>query len=793
MTHGDTVPTTVREAADRHAALIDIIEQARAAYYDRDEPTLSDADYDRYYRELEDLEAAYPQLAGGDSPTHSVGGTAVTTFAPSPHLERMMSLDDVFSLEELAAWEDRVRADLGTDVPMTVEVKVDGLAVNLLYEAGVLVRAATRGDGRTGEDVTANVATIACIPHRLAGHVVPDRVEIRGEIYFPVADFAALNEARVLAGERPFVNPRNAAAGSLRQKDPSITASRPLAMLAHGIGAVESTDGTFTAPTTQYGWYQQIQAWGLPVSPHTQRLTGPDAISQRIDQLGHMRHSLDHEIDGVVIKVDDLDLQRALGTTSRAPRWASAYKFPPEEVHTRLLDIRVQVGRTGRVTPFGVMETVLVAGSHVSRATLHNASEVARKGVLIGDMVVLRKAGDVIPEIVGPVVAARNGTERPFVMPTQCPSCGAPLAPAKEDDVDLRCPNQASCPAQITERLAFIGARQALDIEGLGTESALALTQPEANRDLVVAALVAGEPVQLADNSILTFHPDLLEAEDHADLFSHAEALLPAPATPALRSEADLFDLSAQTVKDVHTWQYGPLLKSVRETTGRDSGWKHVRTFWSSGVRKKDGSFRKGQEERPSKGLDNMLRELDAAKSQPLWRVINALSIRHVGPTAAQALAAAFPSMERLRGASIEELSTVDGVGATIAESLIDWFSVQWHRDIVEAWASAGVRMEDEVQGPVSDVLAGLTVVVSGAMPGYDREGAKEAIAARGGKASSSVSKKTHIVVAGEGAGSKAAKAEALGIPVLGAEDFDTLLELGPSGVGLEVTVSAGR
>lgn len=487
--NGDDTMTSMseeeRQLVDRYHQLIQEVDDARVAYYDRDAPVLSDAEYDKIYRELEDFEAQYPQYRSADSPTTQVGGAASEAFAPVEHLQQMTSLDDVFSLEELAGWETRMANDTGrSDLDMLTEVKIDGLAVNLLYENGVLSRAATRGDGWVGEDVTANVRTISCIPHRLKG-LVPARVEIRGEVYFPTKDFESLNAERVRVGEAPFVNARNAAAGSLRQKDPKKTAERPLAMLAHGIGFVEAGDSGFTEPDTLSGWFECLKNWGMPVSPHTKLLRGREAIEKRIGELGAQRHSLEHEIDGVVVKINDRTIQASLGTTSRAPRWAAAYKFPPEEVNTRLLDIRVQVGRTGRVTPYGVMERILVAGSHVSRATLHNASEVARKGVLIGDLVVLRKAGDVIPEIVAPVVAARDGSEYPFVMPENCPSCGTKLAPQKEGDVDLRCPNQAGCPAQITERIAHLGARSALDIEGLGDEAALALTQPEANRDEV--------------------------------------------------------------------------------------------------------------------------------------------------------------------------------------------------------------------------------------------------------------------------------------------------------------------
>lgn len=773
---GDDTMTSMseeeRQLVDRYHQLIQEVDDARAAYYDRDAPVLSDAEYDKLYRELEDFEAQYPQYRSVDSPTTQVGGAASEAFAPVEHLQQMTSLDDVFSLEELAGWETRMANDTGrSDLDMLTEVKIDGLAVNLLYENGVLSRAATRGDGWVGEDVTANVRTISCIPHRLKG-VVPARVEIRGEVYFPTKDFESLNAERVRVGEAPFVNARNAAAGSLRQKDPKKTAERPLAMLAHGIGFVEAGDSGFTEPDTLSGWFECLKNWGMPVSPHTKLLRGREAIEKRIGELGAQRHSLEHEIDGVVVKINDRAIQASLGTTSRAPRWAAAYKFPPEEVNTRLLDIRVQVGRTGRVTPYGVMERILVAGSHVSRATLHNASEVARKGVLIGDLVVLRKAGDVIPEIVAPVAAARDGSEYPFVMPENCPSCGTKLAPQKEGDVDLRCPNQAGCPAQITERIAHLGARSALDIEGLGDEAALALTQPEANRDEVAAALAAGRTVFLEDGTAL--HMEKTTELTHGELIGDAEALLPPVQQPVLSSESDVFSLEAEQLRDVMVWK--PVTKEGQET----GDWMQVRYFWTKAWKQKGTSgVYTPVESTPSKNTKMMLEQIEAAKERPLARILVALSIRHVGPTAASALAMTFPSMDLLMEASVEQLAQVDGVGQVIAQSLREWFDVDWHVEIVRAWQAAGVRMEDEVREDIEQTLEGLTVVVSGAMPGYTREGAKEAIVARGGKASGSVSKKTSLVIAGPGAGSKAAKAEALGVPVVDESYFERVLEQG--------------
>ena len=774
--NGDDTMTSMseeeRQLVDRYHQLIQEVDDARAAYYNRDAPVLSDAEYDKLYRELEDFEAQYPQYRSADSPTTQVGGAASEAFAPVEHLQQMTSLDDVFSLEELAAWEARMANDTGrSDLDMLTEVKIDGLAVNLLYENGVLNRAATRGDGWVGEDVTANVRTISCIPHRLRG-LVPARVEIRGEVYFPTKDFESLNAERVRMGEAPFVNARNAAAGSLRQKDSKKTAERPLAMLAHGIGFVEAGESGFTEPDTLSGWFECLKNWGMPVSPHTKLLRGREAIERRIGELGAQRHSLEHEIDGVVVKINDRAIQASLGTTSRAPRWAAAYKFPPEEVNTRLLDIRVQVGRTGRVTPYGVMERILVAGSHVSRATLHNASEVARKGVLIGDLVVLRKAGDVIPEIVAPVVAARDGSEYPFVMPENCPSCGTKLAPQKEGDVDLRCPNQAGCPAQITERIAHLGARSALDIEGLGDEAALALTQPEANRDEVAAALAAGRTVFLENGTVLRMEKT---AElTHGELIGDAEALLPSVQKPVLSSESDVFSLDAERLRDVMVWK--PVTREGQET----GEWMQVRYFWTKAWKQKGNSgVYTPLESTPSKNTEMMLEQIEAAKERPLARILVALSIRHVGPTAASALAMTFPSMDLLMEASVEQLAEVDGVGQVIAQSLREWFEVDWHVEIVRAWQAAGVRMEDEAREEIEQTLEGLTIVVSGAMPGYTREGAKEAIVARGGKASGSVSKKTSLVIAGPGAGSKAAKAEALGVPVVDESYFERVLERG--------------
>ncbi|WP_237198698.1 NAD-dependent DNA ligase LigA [Rothia nasimurium] len=717
MVEGQGVAADIKE---HYAQLVDRVRAARQSYYINDAPTISDAEYDTLYRELEKLEAQHPELVANDSPTQEVGGEASAAFAPVTHLARMYSLEDVFSLDELGVWLDRAETNAqemtGARPAWLTELKIDGLAVNLLYRKGKLVRAATRGDGTTGEDVTHNVLTIASIPTQLAGSNHPEEIEIRGEVFISSADFKALNEQMVEQGKAPFANPRNAAAGSLRQKDAALTAERPLSMFVHGIGSRTGLD-----ITTQFETYTQLQEWGLPVSPYSQLLTSRSEILEFIATYGEKRHSLVHEIDGIVIKVNDFSTQERLGYTSRVPRWAVAYKYPPEEVNTKLLDIRVGVGRTGRVTPFGVMEPVKVAGSTVEMATLHNQDVVKAKGVLIGDTVVLRKAGDVIPEIVGPVVALRDGSEREFVMPTDCPSCGQPLAPAKDGDVDIRCLNARSCPAQLTERVNHLAGRGAFDIEALGYEAAKALTSPA--------------------------------APDQAPLIS----------------EAFLFDLTAEDLADVR-------IEREKKVKGKPTGKTElVPYFYTRGTAKKPSV--------PTRNTEKLFEQLEKAKSQPLWRVLVALSIRHVGPTAARALATEFGSMGAIREASEERLAGVDGVGSTIASSLKEWFAEDWHREIVDRWAAAGVRMEDERDASIERTLEGLTIVVTGTLARFTRDSAKEAIIVRGGKASGSVSKKTSYLVAGESAGSKLDKAEQLGVTVLDEEGFEALLAQGPDAV----------
>jgi DNA ligase (NAD+) len=684
------------EARERHRQLSEEVEDARWRYYVLDDPTLSDADFDQRMRALEALEDEFPELRTPDSPTQKVGGAVSTDFTAVAHLRRMESLDNAFSYDELAAWHARLARDGVQDPALLCELKVDGLAINLLYEQGRLVRALTRGDGVTGEDVTPNVKTIDSIPHRLKASddfSVPALIEVRGEVFLTRDAFERLNESMTDAGKPMFANPRNAAAGSLRQKDPRVTATRALGMVCHGIGERQGFE-----PAAQSHAYQALRAWGLPTSEKVQVLDSLAEVQAYIEHAGEHRHDIvDYDIDGVVVKVDDVSLQRRLGSTSRAPRWAIAFKYPPEEVNARLLEIRVNVGRTGRVTPYGVMEPTLVAGSTVENATLHNAHEVKRKDVRPGDTVILRKAGDVIPEILGPVLPLRPEGLAEWVMPSECPACGTPLAEQKEGDKDLRCPNHQHCPAQVRERVFHVAGRGAFDIEGLGYEAAVAL-------------LDAG----------------------------------------VIANEGDVFDLDAAKLRRAPLFTRAP---------------------------------KKGEGDEPvlSANGQRLLDNLDKAKAVPLWRVLVALSIRHVGPTAARALAQEFGSMAAIREATEEQLAAAEGVGPTIAEAVIEWFTVDWHRAIVDAWERAGVTMADERDESTPRVLEGLTVVVTGSLVDFSRDGAKEAILSRGGKASSSVSKKTDFVVVGDNPGSKADKAEQLGVPVLDEAGFKQLLEQGPA------------
>ncbi|WP_175486525.1 NAD-dependent DNA ligase LigA [Geodermatophilus poikilotrophus] len=684
------------DARTRHRDLSEELDRYAFAYYVQDAPLVSDGQYDELMGQLKAIEAAHPALVTPDSPSQKVNGGFTATFAPVRHLERMQSLDNAFSSDELSAWAARVEREVGSAAVYLCELKVDGVAVDLVYERGRLLRAATRGDGVTGEDVTANVRTMDDVPQQLSGDDVPPLLEVRGEIYFPVEAFAEVNAGQVAEGKPPFANPRNAAAGSLRQKDARVTASRPLRLVVHGLGAREGL-----SPERQSQAYARLRELGLPVSDRVEVLDDLEGVWAYIERYREQRHSVEHEIDGVVVKVDQVALQRRLGSTSRAPRWAIAFKYPPEEATTKLLDIRVNVGRTGRVTPFAYMEPVKVAGSTVQLATLHNASEVKRKGVLIGDTVVIRKAGDVIPEVLGPVVAARTGDEREFEMPTHCPECGTELRHEKEGDADIRCPNARSCPAQLRERVFHVAGRGAFDIEVLGYEAAIALL------------------------------------EEHL-----------------LEDEGDVFSLDEEQLE---------------------------RTAFFT---KKDGTL--------SANGRKLLTNLQTRKDVPLWRVLVALSIRHVGPTAAQALARDFRSLDRIAEASEEELAAADGVGPTIARSVTEWFAVDWHRGVVEKWRAAGVRMADEGEDAGPGPLTGVTVVVTGSLRDHSRDQAIAAIQERGGKVTGSVSKKTGFVVVGADPGSKYDKAVQAKVPILDDDGFRVLLNEGPEAARAVATIGDG-
>ncbi|MER6280094.1 NAD-dependent DNA ligase LigA [Streptomyces sp900105245] len=717
------------EAREKHAQLAEQVEEHRFRYYVKDAPVVSDAEFDRLLKTLEALEEEYPELRTPDSPTQKVAGSYATEFTAVEHRERMLSLDNTFNDDELAAWADRIARELGEqEYHFLCELKVDGLAVNLTYENGRLTRAATRGDGRTGEDITPNVRTITEIPDRLAGDEVPALVEIRGEVYFPMERFLELNERLVAAGDKPFANPRNAAAGSLRQKDPRVTATRPLHMVVHGIGALEG----FSGMTRLSQAYDLLKTWGLPTSPHNRVVDDLDGVRKFIAHYGENRHSVEHEIDGVVVKLDEIRLQGRLGSTARAPRWAIAYKYAPEEVNTKLIDIKVGVGRTGRVTPYAQVEPVTVAGSEVEFATLHNQEVVKAKGVLIGDTVVLRKAGDVIPEILGPVADLRDGSEREFVMPGECPECGTPLRAMKEGDIDLRCPNARTCPAQLRGRLSYLAGRECLDIEHFGDVAAAALTQP-------------------------------LE-----------------PADPPLADEGDLFDLTVEKLLPIKAYVLDP--DSGLPKRDPKTGEEKVVTVFAN---------QKGE---PKKNTLALLANIEAAKERPLARFLNGLSIRHVGPVAAQALAREFRSLDRIEQATEQELATTDGVGPIIAAALKEWFAEDWHREIVRKWKAAGVPLEDqsagEDEGPRP--LEGLTVVVTGTLENFTRDGAKDALQSRGAKVTGSVSKKTAFVIVGDSPGSKYDKAVQLKVPVLNEDGFGVLLEQGPEAAA-EVALPSGE
>jgi DNA ligase (NAD+) len=672
-----TSPDVPARVARRHAQLSQELEDLAYRYYISNQPTVSDAEYDAKMRELSSIEDKHPSLRTANSPTQKVMETLSTDFAEVRHVQRLLSLDNVFTDEEFAAWATRATREV--PVPQWLcELKIDGLAVDLVYEFGRLVRAATRGDGVTGEDITYNLRTIETVPDQLAGKKPPALLEVRGEVFLPHAAFEGINAALVAEGKQPFANPRNSAAGSLRQKDPRVTASRPLALTLHGLGAREGFD-----PPSQSAAYASLQEMGLPVSSRYKVVDDLDGVHDYVAYWGEHRHDIEHDIDGVVVKVDKLALQDRLGSTSKAPRWAIAWKYPPEEVTTRLNDITVNVGRTGRVTPFAVLQPVQVGGVTVGTATLHNEDEVRRKGVMIGDTVVVRRAGDVIPEVVGPVVDLRPKDARAFQMPTRCPECGTELTRA-EGEVDWRCPNTLGCPAQRREAIFHIAGRGALDIDGLGYETAIALLDNDRVKDI-----------------------------------------------------GGVFELTPEDFEGLPGFG--------------------------------------------AKKIQQIMDGLDQARDRPLWRLLVGLSIRHVGPTAAQALARELRSLDAIMAASAAELAAVDGVGPTIAAAVVDWFADAGHRDIVARLQAGGVRVRDEGDAAGPGPLQGVTVVVTGSLTDFSRDAAASAVQALGGKVSGSVSKATGFVVVGEAPGaSKYDKAVKLGVPLLDEAGFRALLERGP-------------
>jgi len=665
------------EAARRVDELRAQLRDASYRYYVLSDPDISDAEYDEALRELVQLEQDYPDLVTPDSPTQTVGAPPSAAFAPVRHRVPMLSLDNVFSFEELAAWGKRTEKGVGQVGAYVCELKIDGTAVSLQYERGRLVCAATRGNGTVGDDITPNVRTIANVPDRLSVEDPPGLLEVRGEIFYPTKAFERLNEQMAAEGKQVFANPRNAGSGALRQKDPKVTASRPLALLCHSFG---QADGMRFASHSEFLAY--CERAGLPVAAETTSVNSLEAVEAFVHYWGEHRHDLDHEIDGVVVKVDLTNQQQELGRTSRFPRWAIAFKFPPEERTTLLTDIEVSIGRTGAATPFAVLEPVLVAGSTIGLATLHNQDEVARRDVRPGDTVFVRKAGDVIPEVVGPVLNKRPPDAQPWQFPRECPECGTPLVRPEGESV-TRCPNTTGCPAQRWATLAYFGSRGAMDIEHLGERT--------------VAALIdAGK----------------------------------------LHDVADIYQLTADDLAQL-------------------PGFK-------------------------DRSIANLLAAIEDSKQRPLDRLLVGLSIRHVGDHVATVLANRLKSLDAVAAASEEQLAAVDEIGPTIASSVAAWFADEHNRELISRLMEAGVTTRVDGGGPeLPQTLAGKAFVLTGGLEGYTRDEAARAIEERGGRVTSSVSKKTHYVVVGTDPGSKAARATELGVPTLDEAGFRDLLERG--------------
>jgi len=672
------VPVTdPREAAARVDDIRARLNDANYRYYVLSDPDMSDAEWDELMEELRGLEAEHPDLVTPDSPTQTVGAAQAEAFAPVRHRAPMLSLDNAFSDDQLAAWWERAERAVGTIDGVVAELKIDGVAISLTYDRGRLTKAATRGNGLVGDDITRNVRTIASVPQRLATDDPPELFEVRGEVYFPTEAFEQLNRSQADEGKQVFANPRNAASGALRQKDPRITRSRHLSLLCHSFGVAE---GLRFASHSEFLDY--CRTVGLPTAEQTEHLLTLDEIRAFVENWGKHRHDLDYEIDGVVVKVDPVRQQEDIGRTSRAPKWAIAYKYPPEERTTTLLDIQVSLGRTGAVTPFAVLEPVHVAGSTVARATLHNVDEVARRDVRPGDTVFVRKAGDVIPEVVGPVLSKRPPDAEPWAMPTTCPECGTELV-RPEGDVVTRCPNTTGCPAQRWGTIVHFAGRGAMDIEHLGERT-------------ISLLLNQGKLDDVADIYRLT-------ADDFADQAGFGE-----------------------------------------------------------------------------RSVANLLAAIEASKERPLERLLTGLSIRHVGEHVATVLATRYRDLEALASASEEELAAVDEIGPTIAASVAAWFATDRNRELIGRLTAAGLNTKAEgTDESVERTLDGKAVVLTGALEGLSRDEATQAIVARGGRVTSSVSKRTDYVVVGADAGSKADRAAELGVRTLDEAAFRHLLEHG--------------
>jgi DNA ligase (NAD+) len=753
-----------QQVADRAAALRAEIAEHNRRYHTDDAPTISDAEFDELVRELRRIEEQFPELVVEGTPTALVGAPPSATFAPVTHRVPMMSLDNAFSPEELEAWGERLQrrlAEAGGEAALSCELKIDGVAISIRYEHGRLAQAATRGDGRVGEDVTANVRTIAEIPHQLPDGA-PRVLEVRGEIYMSIPAFERLqatqqeeNRERIGAGRKPqavAVNPRNAAAGSLRQKDAAITARRELSMWCYQLGEVEGGPEFRSHHET----LRHLEAWGFPVNPEVRVVASVAEAFEFCTGWQRRRHDLPYEIDGAVIKVDDLDRRELLGSTARAPRWAIAYKFPPEERTTELRAIEVSVGRTGRVTPYAVLEPVFVGGVTVTHATLHNQDQVQVKDVRVGDTVIVRRAGDVIPEVVGPVRDEAHDQRPPWSFPHLCPCPRSSVLVRPEGESDTRCVDP-ECPFQRAGALEHFAGRGSMDIEGFGAQRIRLFL------DLGVLADVAG----------------LYEVD--WDRLARLRAAVTAWASAAIdharaRTGDPTAKLDAVTDQDLTATQPHPTADLTEDVVADLVGDPPVFKATADGLRGL------GEE-----AVANLRAGIEASKDKPLANLLVGLNIRHLGPSGAQALAVALGNLDRIRTAPVEAMAAVDGVGSVIAESVRTWFDDPLHAELVDRLVAAGVNTTGPEASSEPQTLLGKVVVVTGTLEGYDREGAEVAITSRGGTSPGSVSKKTTALVVGASPGaSKLTKAESLGIPVLDEAAFEHLLATGelPPGAG---------